>query len=117
MRVVVRRIARWLRDEEDGTVVNRMQPHVRHDLGLAAYSPTLIRSNAVGRARARRTALAGRPGAARPRSRSGAVVAPSVLTDLLTTALDQTGQLRNDEPCQQDRCDCLDSRGRLQSSS
>jgi hypothetical protein len=79
---------------------------------------TPTRSSIIGHARAGRAALAGRPDAARPRVRSGAVAAPSVLTDLLTTDLDgSTGQLRNDEPRQQDRCDCLDARGWLSSSS
>jgi hypothetical protein len=105
-------IARWLRGEEAGIVIGRSDLMSLTTLAHGLWFDS-DRSNIVGRARAGRAALAGQPGAARPRSRNGAVVAPRVLTDLLTTVLDGAGQLRNDEPHQQDRCGRLDSRGRL----
>ena len=54
----------------------------------------------------------GRPGAARPGRRRSGGRGPTVLTDLLTTALDCPGQVRNEKPGEQGGCDCLDSRGR-----
>ena len=38
---------------------------------------------------------------------------PTVLTDLLTTALDYLGRVRNEKPREQGRCVRLDARGRL----
>jgi hypothetical protein len=53
-----------------------------------------------------------RGAAGKQRDRSGGR-GPTVLTDLLTTALDYPGHVRNEQPREQGRCDRLDSRGRL----
>ena len=70
----------------------------------------------VGRAPAGRAApkqgptRRGAPGKERYRSGDRG---PTVLTDLLTTALDYLGRVRNEKPREQGRCDRLDARGRL----
>lgn len=69
----------------------------------------------VGRTRAGRAAPVGptRRGAARMEAMGLSGLGSTVLTDLLTTALDHPGHGRTEKPSEQGRCDRLDSRGRL----